>query len=449
MMTVLRILILSLTTILLNSCSTGEDLSSLVESAVPSEDNVYFTYNQWMYGQMNKHYLWRDDLPDSISCNYDQTPDEFFKSLLSSKDRFSYMLNNPYYSPTAYVNPGFSYQSYKDQFGNQAEYILYVSNKDIKSSFIKRGQWIKILSHTRTSISFCPAYLENDRFEYEKSEITLSLSTPHKQSTVLIDTIYKGGIGYMCYTEFDEVADLIPSLTKFKNQNISDLILDLRYNPGGYVKTCKYLANCIAPENAYGKIFQITRYNDIISKENVIETGKPDLYDNFGFPTFNPTYDKGGCPIIDLNLSRVYVLTSSHTASASEAIILCLKPYMDVIQIGETTVGKGVGSYTIYNKQFKYAIQPITMQYYNRSGETVTNDGLVPDLYIADGYSESKKKMGEIDEPLLKAALSAITSSDFTNMAHSQIRSNGSSLIPVGEPSYVIEFKNKHYNETD
>lgn len=449
-MKVLRILILSLTTLLLYSCSTEEDLPSPVEPAVtPSEENVYFSHNQWIYAVMNKHYLWREDMPDSISCNYDQTPDEFFNGLLSSKDRFSYMLNNPYYSPTEYVNPGFAYQTYQDKYGNRAEYILYVSDENIKSSYIQRGKWIKLNSKEVSSISFNPVNLENDIFIYDDKTITQSISNPTKQSTVLLDSIYPGNIGYLCYTEFDNIADLIPSLTKFKNSNISNLILDLRYNPGGYVKTCKYLANCIASENAYGNIFQVTKYNDIIAKENILETGKAELYDNFGFPTSNPANNKGGYPIIPLNLSSLYVLTSSHTASASEATILCLKPYMDVIQIGETTVGKGVGSYTIYDKQFKYALQPITMQYYNQSGETVSNDGLAPDIFIADGYSISKKNIGEDSEPLLQAALSVINGFVLDNSSLLLSRSGVSSLTPIGEPSYVTEFNNKHYNESN
>lgn len=449
-MKAIGIIILSFITSILYSCSTEEGILSPVEPIVnPSEDNVYFSFNQWIYSQMNQHYLWREDLPDSISCNYDQTPDVFFKDLLSSKDRFSYMLNNPYYYPTEYATSGFAYQTYQDKCGNRAEYILYVSDENIKSSYLERGKWIRINSVATTSISFNPVNFENELFIYDNKIISLSISTPNKQSTVLLDSIYQGNIGYLCYTEFDEISDLIPALTNFKNKNISNLILDLRYNPGGYVKTCKYLANCIVSEKAYGNIFQITKYNDIIAKENILETGKAESYNNFGFPTSNPFYDKGEYPIIPLNLSCLYVLTSSHTASASEAIILCLKPYMDIIQIGETTVGKGVGSYTIYDKQFKYAIQPITMQYYNQSGETVTNDGLKPDIYISDGYSVSKKNIGDIDEPLLKCALSTINSSVFNNNPLQQSHFIDNTLTLIGEPSYVTEFKNKYYNESN
>ena len=448
----LRIFFLGLIATLINSCSTEEDILSPVEPPVDNPtDNVYFSHNQWIYAKMNQHYLWREDMPDSTDCNFDQTPIDFFKSLLSEKDRFSYMLTNPYYEPIEKVNKGFAYQNYMDEKGNLASLILYVANDEFKNNGLRRGDWVNIIHNNSNEVTFNSVSLEDNLFKYSNETITLSITNPTKQSTVLLDSIYNQKIGYICYTEFDEIEDLIEPLTKFKADNIQELILDLRYNPGGYVKTCKYLANCIAPEKAYGEVFQITKYNDILSQENIETTGKPYLYDNFGFPTTDIDKHKGGHPIIPLNLTRLIVLTSKHTASASEATILCLRPYMDVIQIGETTVGKGVGSYTVYDRNYKYAIQPITMQYYNQLDQTVSNEGLVPDYFIEDGYSIPKKEIGDTSEPLLHAALSWILPSCYSNENKNFSRSfiNENSLTPIGEPSYVTEFNNKQYNESN
>ncbi len=451
-MKVIRILILNLLTTAIYSCSTEEDIPSPVEPSVDNPtDNVYFEQNKWIYAQMNQHYLWREDLPDSASCNYDQTPKEFFSELLSEKDRFSYMLTNSSYTPTSErVNP-ILYQTYKDNHNNTASLVLYLDNSIVTKTSLKRGDWIDIISHDSTTIKYNKVIVTDGCFSYDKNTITLSISNTSNQSTVLLDSIYSNGTGYLCYKEFNSIEDLIPSFKKFQEKGIDNLVLDLRYNPGGYVKTCKYLTNCIAPESAYGDIFQITKYNDRISKENIIETGYAELFDNFGFPSIDDDHSKGGHPIIPLNLSRLYVLTSTHTASASEATILCLKPYMEVIQIGEPTVGKGVGSYTISDHRFKYAIQPITMQYYNKNGETVSNSGLIPDFYIAEGYNVAKKNLGDLDEPLLNMAFSIINSTPFTtNTRQINSRSNfENSLTPIGEPSYVTEFKNKQYNESN
>lgn len=451
-MKILRIIILSFITTVCYSCSTEVNILTPVEPSVnESSDNVYFEHNKWIYAQMNQHYLWREDLPDSLSCNFDQTPNEFFTGLCSEKDRFSYMLTNNSYTPsTESANPLF-YQLYKDSKNNIAALVLYVDNSIVADRSIKRGEWINLIFQDNSILQYNKVSIKEDCFFYDSNIITLSISNPSKQSSVLLDSIYSNGTGYLCYKRFDDIEDLIPSLKKFQEKGIKDLVLDLRYNPGGYVKTCKYLANCITSESAYGNIFQITKYNDRIAKKNIIETGEAELYDNFGFPSIDDDHSKGGHPIIPLNLSRLYVLTSTHTASASEATILCLKPYMEVIQIGETTVGKGVGSYTISDRHFKYAIQPITMQYYNKNGETVSNSGLTPNYYIAEGYNIPKKDLGDVNEPLLNAAFSLINSNSIAiSTKQCDSRSNfDNSLTPIGEPSYVTEFNNKHYNESN
>lgn len=448
-MKISRIIILSFITAICYGCSTEESVISPVEPPVNNaSDNVYFTHNQWIYSQMNQHYLWREDLPDSLSCNYDQSPDKFYKSILSDKDRFSYMFTNPIYDPNTRSGIGFSYQTYRDNKNNTASLVLYVSNRQVSASGIRRGDWLNIISLDNSTLTYSKVTVSDGFFIYDDNVHRMSLPTT-PENTVLLDSIYANSIGYLCYTDFDDIADLVPVITKFKEHNITDLILDLRYNPGGYVKTCKYLTNCIAPEQAYGDIFQITKYNDRISLKNISKTGSADLYNYYGFPVSDPDkVIKGENPIIPLNLSRLYVLTSSHSASASEAAMVCLKPYMEVIQIGETTVGKGVGSYSISDNKYKYALQPITMQYYNKNEETTPNTGLVPDYYIADGYITSKKEIGDIEEPLLKAALELILggsiSPDKVAPNHNNIEN---SLTPVGEPSYLIEFKNKYYNE--
>lgn len=156
-----------------------------------------------------------------------------------------------------------------------------------------------------------------------------------------------------------------------------------------------------------------------------------------------------GLGIDGLNLNRIFVLTSSHTASASEATIVCLRPYMEVVLIGETTVGKGVGSRNYSNNKYKYSIQPIVMRYYNAKDESTPDEGLKADYYISDGYRIAKKEMGNVDEPLLHKALSLIAPSTFYYTESRSNRTLENSLTPIGEPSYVIEFNNKHYNESN
>ena len=81
---------------------------------------------------------------------------------------------------------------------------------------------------------------------------------------------------------------------------------------------------------------------------------------------------------------------------------------MDVITIGEQTYGKGVGSWTVRDNKYRYQLQPITMRYHNALMETTPDDGIAADYIVLDGYSTSKKELGDKSEPLLAKALDLI-----------------------------------------
>ena len=120
--------------------------------------------------------------------------------------------------------------------------------------------------------------------------------------------------------------------------------------------------------------------------------------------------------IFSLNLDRVFILTSARTASASELLINGLDPYIDVIHIGDFTVGKNQGSITVYdyindsrdkNPNHMYAMQPIVLKIGNVAGYTDFPDGLEPDIFIKES-SLHPGVLGDIEEPLLKIAIDQI-----------------------------------------
>ena len=114
----------------------------------------------------------------------------------------------------------------------------------------------------------------------------------------------------------------------------------------------------------------------------------------------------------NLNLSKVYFLTSRTTASASESLMVGLYPYTDVIQIGTTTYGKCYGSITIDDwedpKRHNWAMQPLVLKYSNADGYTDFVNGILPDYVVADNllYAEP---FGSYRDPLLAKALEEIT----------------------------------------
>lgn len=83
--------------IFFNSCSS--DTEKIVsDEPIISLNGAYIEENQWIYEQMNHYYFWREDMCDSLSCDYMVDPVTFFKALLSAKDRFSYCTRNSYYT---------------------------------------------------------------------------------------------------------------------------------------------------------------------------------------------------------------------------------------------------------------------------------------------------------------------------------------------------------------
>ena len=403
-----------------SSCAPDDDLSSGAPDVVHSE-NVYLDFNKWIYSKMNHDYLWRVEMPDSTSCNYELDPVSFYKSLLSTKDRFSYCETNESYNPPIEMtNLGYEYQLYELDSGLEFVQVLFVTSQDLRNKGLKRGD--VIIPQQDNSIIVRGKLVDSRIVPID----TLEAATPFgNTNTVYIDSIYISNstkIGYFCYLQFEEISDLVSVIKKFYDANIDELILDLRYNPGGYVNTCRYLANSIVNERGYNEVFQQCTYNDILTKELEHDTGSGKTISRFSTP------DNGqnvlGSPMYGLNLKRVFVLTSKNSASASEAAIISMRPFMDVILIGEKTLGKGVGSWTIRDDKYRYQLQPITMRYHNALMDTTPDDGLAVDYYIPDGYSTSKKELGDTNEPLLAKAISLIIDKKSSNKTNSKRASN-------------------------
>jgi C-terminal processing protease CtpA/Prc len=328
--------------------------------------------------------------------------------------------------------------------------VLYTSTRAAKEAGIRRGDLLILDATDANSISVLRVKPNQRGGLAVDKRITYNRisSRAAKNETVYMDSIYTIGnskIGYMCYLQYDSPEDFNETINTFANTGITDMILDLRYNPGGLVNTCKKLCNLIVSTEAYGRVFQQQSFNDILSADYLNRTGNERTFTYYSAPAEGATL---GLKYEYLNLKRVFILTSKGTASASESTIICLKPYINVITIGEQTTGKGVGMWTLSSSNYRYALVPITFRYYNAADETVPDEGLTPDYYIPDGYSTRKSELGDVNEPLLNHALQLICPNSF--VAQPQKRSNNGSnndiyLTPIGEPSYLQEFKQKQY----
>lgn len=244
---------------------------------------------------------------------------------------------------------------------------------------------------------------DKDRFSWCEINYNYKTRGVNVGSTVSFDSVYdsKGKkVGYAIYDEFDENADVRSFAVRMKKAEIDELIIDLRNNPGGYVATCAELASFIVPTEHLGKLYQQQYYNDNLTRIKAEENnnnGVDSVYLRSG-----RWYELWG-----LNLKRLVVLVTNRTASASEALVVGLRPYMEVVLVGTRTRGKDVGSYTIADDDYKYQLQPITFKYYNSEMESTPADGLIPDIIVEDDLSVER---GNVNEALLSAALEYIGS---------------------------------------
>ena len=168
----------------------------------------------------------------------------------------------------------------------------------------------------------------------------------------------------------------------------------------------------------HGDILKRDVYNNEI--QEYFENNNPDvLVDRFTNKVTDIERNVVRSSISSLNLNKLYVLTSSSTASASEVVISGLQAYIDVVAIGTDTFGKYTGSLTIYdsdnfrkdgdnlNPDHKWAMQPIIMKYTNSLGQDVKG-GIPSTIQLVDYVSEYGV-LGDVDEPLLAKAIETIT----------------------------------------
>ena len=403
--------------------------------------------NKWIYNNMSDYYLWNDKIPSSP--NYNVSPDIFFKSICywynkdtnPDGDRFSWIQNN-YQDLLNYLNGvandeiGFEYKLYKLSENSAAVLgeILYVKpGTSAEKSEVKRGQVFTEINNTPLTESNYKSVLNGVKGNYtlslhdydgeelsEKKVVPLSTVSQYNENPIYFNTVYDYDgkkIAYLVYNFFagdnnngtyNYDRQLAQIFNDFKSQNVTSLILDFRYNSGGSVSSAIVLASMIVKNFSDKNIFYTLKCN-----------AKYEAYilKNFNKEYFNQYFTKEiaqtstPLPNIGENLQQFYILTGDHTASASELIINGLKPYMDITLIGSTTIGKNVGSISLYernNKKNKWGMQPIVFKTYNKDGQSDFTAGFAPDIENKD-MALPKKELGDPEEALLSEAIALIT----------------------------------------
>ncbi len=254
---------------------------------------------------------------------------------------------------------------------------------------------------------------------FAKKEYTVTSAkideTPVIKSEVISVGTHK--IGYIVYSGFQAAYDgeMLMAFKKLKEGGATDIILDLRINGGGHVISADMISCCIAGSECQGKVFQYYRYNDDRmadveatkkTTQMAYDSNKKLFYENFAYPT----YFGINLETYALKLNRVYCITSSGTASASEAVINGLRGLgLTVKTIGTRSNGKNVGMEPIKfdSEGYRYEFAPITFQGYNSKVESVDPTGITPTIAAAEwnnGLGDFNK-----DEVCVAKAIADIT----------------------------------------
>jgi hypothetical protein len=230
-------------------------------------------------------------------------------------------------------------------------------------------------------------------------------------STVETDS---GTVGYMTFNDHirPAEAELVAAIEQLAAANIADLVLDLRYNGGGFLDIANELSFMIAgPGTTAGRTFEVMQFNDKHPTFNPV-TGVRLQPTPFHSTAQGFSVDTG-TPLPSLGLSRVFILTGPGTCSASEAIMNSLRGVdLEVIQIGGTTCGKPYGFYpfdncgtTYFSIQFRGVNDKNFGDYTDGfSPENITQpEGVpVPGCSVSDDFT---RQLGDPDEGRFRAAL--------------------------------------------
>lgn len=455
-------------------------------------------------------YLWNDALPSyeifnprkytsgsTDLANYNaelfditkySTPYEYKSGYTSSK--YSYIFNKSNKNPSAYI-PAISavdlegngndlgvklglyaYFGFDSQnnTGNYAVCIQAVyQNSPADKAGLVRGDRITKMNGTAIGSNYnaeiglinsfftaTTMTLEGLKANGTSFNVTLNKAT-YKSSPIYHTKIFTSGakkIGYLAYARFSNLtnsqSEFDVAFANFASEGVTDLIVDLRYNGGGYVNTAQYLLNLIAPSSASGSVMFAEHFNTtmqtgkatILSNQPLLDASGKVQYSNGRIITYaDVNYSvsdnterfvkKGSLN----NVANVVFLVSGSTASASELLINSLKPFVKVTLIGEVTYGKPVGFFPI-TLENKYDVYFSMFETKNSRGEGGYFDGFTPDYTMKEFITPTSTttplyNFGDPAERYTEKALSVLAPG-ITGFSNTSTINSNTKVLSVG-----------------
>jgi C-terminal processing protease CtpA/Prc len=389
--------------------------------------------NKFMYVAMEDIYLWYDELPD-VDYKYVTDSYEYFDTLLYVDDKWSFATDDIDGLEDSFegIEKSYGWSLAFGLFSNTGNVFAIVEfvypNTPAAEAGVQRGDIIVLMDNDDITednytdllygetISITYGILEDGSIS-TGSTISLTAEELTLNPVVKTSVVEQGDhkIGYLLYAQYISGYNdaLDTAFQSMIDKGVTDLVLDLRYNPGGTITAATHMCSCIAPLSTVNSNSTLVTYqwNDKYQSyftDNQIMSQLEVYFDNQ--------------VEVKMGLDNVHILTGSGTASASELTITGLMPYMSVTTVGETTYGKYTASITLkpedyytsesyYSEFDNWGIQPIVIRYANSVGVTDFVDGFSPDIEVEDDLFATLP-LGTKEEPLFKAAIEDITGTE-------------------------------------
>lgn len=420
----------------------------------PVRDSTYLYVNTFAYGMMNTYYLWKDEIATDLKLwDFSTDPRETVKKIRykdaegNDIDRWTTVTDN---------YAGFVSNVSGNTLSTGLDFSLYYQDESKKTivtvvNFTYDGSPAQEAGLRRGDviIAFDGITLTPDNYTdvlkrllYGSESFSCRLEdgrtltlTPRKMylDPIICQKVFRRGdvkVGYLHYASFtlDSCTPLVEAFRSFKEEGVTELILDLRYNGGGYVFTSEVLASMIVPieEVEQGSVFIREIYNRILT-EAWKDSGESRFAPEFSQKTEDGVEQTYPTAEVNPGIKKLQVLMTRSTASASECVICGLRPYMDVQLLGESSSGKYCGGLIVdgpswfswakediapetYDAGVEYSqnwgIYVMHFRYADCNGETLCMpDGFTPDIAVRDNPIDGYE-LGDERETMLAAALS-------------------------------------------
>ena len=416
----------------------------------PPEECTLINRKKFVYDVMHDTYLWADETKEVDYTDDQRYPDEetLLDDLRNPRDRFSFIMDlkayNDFFEAGKNVGFGIFFEPLVEDINSSAQRVdalallLVYPGSPADKAGLKRSDMIVALDnrtideiyHDETLFNY---YFETSepitvQFHLERSDskeanVSVTKAEYNVKSVIKTSVSEVAGrkVGYLLFQSFvgSSEQELNTAFAQFQQEDIDDLVLDLRYNGGGYVYIARQLASLVGGWYSSGKIFNQTLFNRKYSRYNSVTY--------FYYYLFR-----------QLTLPRLYVITTGMTCSASELVINSLRASavgVEVIQIGTPTCGK---PYAMIGDPYcdKYLL-PVQMKNTNADGTGDYVDGLAPVCKSKDDYLHD---FADPKEDSFAQALYYIENERCKPVVHA-VRKREQQLLP---PAATVTFRSRY-----